>query len=77
MQELTPYPNPEKIRHGRSLLGIITYPPPHLEFALLSNVWSLSFPHNHSLTRNYHGVVVSVALMFLGITYPSFFLIST
>jgi hypothetical protein len=42
-----------------------------------SSVWSSSFPSLCSLTKNYHGVVVGVALMSLGITCPLFFSIST
>jgi hypothetical protein len=34
-------------------------------------------PSSYSLTKNYLGVIVGVALMFLGIAYPSVLAIST
>jgi hypothetical protein len=54
---------------------------PTLEFALLSDTTEVcgvqASLHDHYLTKNYQGVVVDVALMFLGVTYPLFFLIPT
>jgi len=55
--------------------------PPHLEFAFVGQQTQVcgvqvSF-RSRSLTNIYQGVVVSVAHMFLDVTYPSFSLIST
>jgi hypothetical protein len=81
MEEPTPFPNQDKIWHKKELTWDSYIPPPHLEFALLSNTTQVcevqASLHNLSITKNYHGVVVGVALMFLGVTCPSFFVIST
>jgi hypothetical protein len=78
MQELTPSSNQDKIWHEKNLLGILhTSPTLGVCIAKQHNSCGVQASlHNRFLTRNYHGVVVGVALMFLGVTYHSFFLIS-
>jgi hypothetical protein len=69
MQEPTPSPNQDKNWYEKNLLGILTYLPTYLEFALLRNKTQVcgvqASLHNCSLTKSYHGVVVGVSLMFL------------
>jgi hypothetical protein len=81
MQEPTPSPNQDKNWFERNLLGVLTYLPHTWSlhcWATQLQVCRVQVPfHNRSLTKDYHGVVVDVALMFLGVACSSFFFIST
>jgi hypothetical protein len=81
MRELTSSPNQDKIWHDRNFTRDAHISPPHLEFALLSNETQVcgdqAYFVNFPSPRSYHSVVVDVAHLFLGITYPTFFSIST
>ena len=50
---------------------------PTLGVCQTSSVWSSNLLSDCSSIKTYRGVVVSVALMFVGVAYPSFSLIST
>ena len=66
-----------KTRYGlrKNLLRGTHIPPPHLEFVKLQ-VYGVQVSFcSCSFIKAYRGVVVGVALMFVGVTCPSFFLI--
>ena len=66
-----------KTRYGlrKNLLQGTHIPPPHLEFAKLQ-VYGVQVSFcSCSFIKAYRGVVVGVALMFVGVACPSFFLI--
>ena len=66
-----------KTRYGlrKNLLQGTHIPPPHLEFAKLQ-VYGVQVSFcSCSFIKAYRGVVVGVALMFVGVAYLSFFLI--
>ena len=56
-------------------------PPPHLEFALLGNKTQVCgvqvYFRSCSLSKTYESVVAGIVPMFVGVTCPSFFFIST
>jgi len=64
-------------RYGlrKNLLWGTHIPPPHLEFAKLQVYGVQVSFYSCSFIKAYHGVVVAVALMFVGVACPSFFLI--
>ena len=66
-----------KTRYGlrKNLLRGTHIPPPHLEFAKLQ-VYGVQVSFcSYSFIKAYRGVIVGVALIFIGIACPSFFLI--
>ena len=74
-------PIQDKNWHGRKLTWGTHIPPPYLEFALLGNKTQVCgvqvFFHGRSYTKMYQGVVIGAAPMFIGVSCPSFSLIST
>ena len=66
-----------KTRYGlrKNLLRGTHIPPPHLEFAKLQVYGVQVSFYSCSFIKAYRGVVVGVALMFVGVACPSFFLI--
>jgi hypothetical protein len=59
----------------KNFLWVTHIPPPHLEFAELQVYGVQVSFYSCSFIKAYRGVVVGVALMFVGVTCPSFFLI--
>jgi hypothetical protein len=82
MHELTSSPKEDNILYERSFTRDAHIPPPHLKFALMSNKTQVcgdqaSFRSLSLTKKTYQSVVLDVAHMFVGIIYPSFFLVST
>jgi hypothetical protein len=81
MQEPTSYPNQDKNWYEKNLFGVITYLPHTWSlhcWEMQLQVWRVEVPfRNRFLTKNYHSVIVDVALMFLEVACPTFFSIST
>ena len=74
MRGLTPIPR-QDMNWEKILLRGTHIPPPHLEFAKLQ-VYGVQISFcSCSFIKAYRGVVVDVALMFVGVVCPSFFLI--